>query len=180
MAPKDPVVLGYAQAIFAIAQSEEALRDVEDELFRFSKIVEGNASLREALTDIALPAERKKAMLGDLLEGKVHPQTIGLIAFVIEQGHARELAAIIVGLAELVADLESRELAEVRAAVPLTDSQQKRLAEALSKALGRKVGLKVLTDPSVIGGVVVRVGDKVLDGSVKTRIEDLRQLIGSS
>jgi F-type H+-transporting ATPase subunit delta len=179
MAPRDPLIVGYAQALFSVAEAEGALSDVEDELFRFSKIAQSDAKLREALTDLAIPVENKKAMLFDLLGGRVHPQTVNLLGFIVEQGRARQLTDIVAGLVDLAAERRNSAFAEVRSAVPLTDPQKERLQAALSKAMGRRVELKILVDPSVVGGVIARVGDQIFDGTVRTRLREAKEQLGS-
>ena len=171
----DATVRGYAQAIFAVAEAEGALDQVEDELFRFARTLEQEQSLREALTDPGLPAERKRAVLQDILGERANPQTVSLIGFIVEQGRARDLAAIVDELAARAAERRRAAVAEVRTAVPLDEEQQRRLTEALNRATGKNVELKVVIDPSVIGGVVARVGDQVIDGSVRHRLEQARE-----
>ena len=105
--------------------------------------------------------------------------TLGLLGFVIDLGRARDIPKIVEELARMASVERSHALAEVRTAVDLTDEQRRRLAEALSRATGRTVDLKVVVDPSVIGGVVARVGDEVFDGSIASRLEDAKQALGS-
>ena len=170
---------GYAQALFAVAQAEDVLPKVEDELYAFGKALEQHTDLREALTDAMLPVENKKAVVEDLLGERAHPITLGLLGFVIDLGRARHIPKIVEELARMASVERSHALAEVRTAVDLTDEQRRRLAEALSRATGRTVDLKVVVDPSVIGGVVARVGDEVFDGSIASRLEDAKQALGS-
>jgi F-type H+-transporting ATPase subunit delta len=126
-----------------------------------------------------LPVENKKAIVEDLLGERAHPITLGLLAFVIDLGRARHIPKIVEELARMASVERNHALAEVRTAVDLTDEQRRRLAEALSRATGRTVDLKVVVDPSVIGGVVARVGDEVFDGSIASRLEDAKQALGS-
>ena len=170
---------GYAQALFAVAQAEDVLPKVEDELYAFGKALEQHTDLRESLTDAVLPVENKKAVVEDLLGERAHPITLGLLAFVIDLGRARHIPKIVEELARMASVERNHALAEVRTAVDLTDDQRRRLAEALSRATGRAVDLKVVVDPSVIGGVVARVGDEVFDGSIASRLEDAKQALGS-
>ena len=180
MAGNDQIVRGYAQALFAVAEAEGDLAPVEDELFTFAKAVEHDAKLRAALTDAALPAENKKALITELLGDRANPHTVSILGFLIEQGRVRELGKIVEGLAELAAERRKQAMAEVRSAVPLTSERRTRLAAALSKATGKDVEVKVVVDPSVIGGVLARVGDQVFDGTVRTRLEDARERLGSA
>ncbi len=180
MARKEALIRGYAEALFAIAEAEGDLATVEDELFAFAKAVERESRLREALTDPGLPAERKRAVIQDLLGSRGSRHTVNLLAFLVEQGRARELGSIIEGLAAVAAEHREHRLAEVRAAVPLSDKQRKGLEAALSKATGRAIEAKVVVDPSIVGGVVARVGDEVFDGTVRTRLDEARHRLGSA
>jgi F-type H+-transporting ATPase subunit delta len=171
VARRDELIQGYAQALFSVSEAEGVLEDVEDELFRFARTVERQSKLREALTDLALPSERKRAVLTDLLGEKATPHTLNLVAFVVESGRARDLPAIVDRLVELAEERRERAVAEVRTAVPLTAERQRKLASALSKATGKRVDLRVLVDPEVVGGVVSRVGDQVFDGSIRRKLE---------
>ena len=177
---KDDAVRGYAHALLSVADAEGVLERVQDELYAFAKSVDRHADLREALTDAALPSERKKAVIDELLGARAHPLTATLVGFLVDAGQARRIGPIAEELAREAAHRSERTLAEVRSAVPLTEAQRARLADALRKATGHPVELKVDVDPSVIGGVVARVGDEVFDGSVESRLAEARQyLIGS-
>jgi F-type H+-transporting ATPase subunit delta len=166
--------LAYASALFSVARTEGNLAEVEDELFRFARTLESNDELRTTLTDAALPVSRRQQIVEDLLGGKANPVTVALASMVVGAGRSRDLVAIIDELVRLSASEANRELAEVRSAVPLTDEQRSRLAEALGQATGKTIELKVVVDPSVLGGLVAQVGDTVIDGSVRSRLEQLK------
>ena len=166
---------GYAQGIFEIAKAEGSLEKVENELFQFSQLFQGNEQLREKLTDQSLPVEKRQAIVEDLLGQKATPITVNLISFIVGAGRARELPEIVNRLVQRAAAARQREVAEVRTAIMLDQEQQRRLIEALEKATGKKIELKVIQDPSVLGGVVARVGDTVIDGTVRRRLEQLRE-----
>jgi F-type H+-transporting ATPase subunit delta len=173
------VIAGYARGLFAVAEGEGVLPRVEDELYAFARAVDQHPELREALTDAALPAEQRKAVVDELLGERAQPLTAALVGLVIDTGRARELPKIIDELARLAAHEREHELAEIRSAVALSDAQRDRLATALSQATGRQVDVKVVVDPSVLGGVIARVGDLVFDGSVASRLEGAKQALGS-
>ena len=180
MARNEDVVRGYAQALFAVAEAEGALEEVEDELFRFARALEKQAKLREALTDIGLPPERKRAVLEDVLGEQASAHTLRLLSFVVESGRARDLGAIVDRLAALASERRQHAVAEVRTAVELSSGQQKQLAAALSKATGKDVELRLLVDPEVIGGVVARIGDEVFDGTIRRRLELAREHVSEA
>jgi F-type H+-transporting ATPase subunit delta len=169
---------GYAQALFQVAQAEGALEQVEDELFRFARILENETRLREALTDATLPPEQRTKMVEELLGPKASPHTTNIIGFLVQQGRARELSKIIDSLVQLAAEERNKAVAEVRSAVPLDGDQREKLKDAIARATGKQVELKVLVDPSVVGGLVVRVGDQVFDGTVRRRLQMAREHIG--
>jgi F-type H+-transporting ATPase subunit delta len=175
VAERDALVRGYARALFEIAEAEGELPAVEDQLYAFAKAVERETRLREALTDPALPAENKRGLVRDLLGDGANPHVVNVLGFLVEQGRTRELGRIIEGLAEVAAQRRQHALAEVRSAVPLEGAQRERLAEALSRATGRTVEVKVVVDPSVIGGVVARIANEVFDGTVRARLAEVRE-----
>jgi F-type H+-transporting ATPase subunit delta len=175
---KDQKSLGYARALFEIARSEGDLERVADELFRVARTLEAEHELRQTLTDITVPAEAKEKLLSNLLGERVSPHTLNILTFVVRMGKARQLVDIADELARLAEEESKREIGEVRAAVPLDEAMTRRLGEALSTATGKSVAVKVIVDPSVIGGVVARVGDLVIDGSVRHKLELLRDVMG--
>jgi F-type H+-transporting ATPase subunit delta len=178
--PSEDLVKGYAQALFSVADAEGVLERVEDELYAFARALERQGDLREALTDAGLPAERKKAVLQELLGERAHPITLNALSFVVEAGRARELGEIVDRLASVVAERRDLALAEMRTAVQPSAKQREALAKALSEATGRSVELKVVIDQTVVGGVVARVGDEVFDGSIASRLVDAKQHLGAA
>ena len=168
---------GYASALLEVARTEGALGEVEDELFRVARVVESNDELRTTLTDAQLPVSRRQQIVEDLLGGRAHPVTTALVSMVVGTGRARDLPKIIDELVKLSAAGANKEVAEVRSAVELSDDQKQRLVAALEKATGKQVELKVIVDPTVLGGLVAQVGDTVIDGSVKTQLQQLQSAI---
>jgi F-type H+-transporting ATPase subunit delta len=166
----------YAAALFEVAKGEGSLETVEDELFKVARTIEGSDDLRTTLTDLNIPIERRLGVVADVFR-TAHPTTLALVSFVVAAGRTRDLAAIIDKLVEKAAQERQEAVAEVRSAVELTDDQRARLADALSKRTGRNVAVKVIVDPSVMGGVIAQVGDLVIDGSIRTRLNQLRETL---
>jgi len=165
---------GYARALFEIARAEGTLDEVEDELFRFARSYESSDALRNTLTDEQVPVAKRQAIVEDLLGGKATSTTTQLVSLVVGSGRGRDLPAIIDRLVARASSSKNLSVAEVRSAVALTDDQQARLAAALANATGKQVNLKVVVDPSVLGGLVATIDDTVIDGSVRTRIDQLK------
>ena len=170
----DNRIEGYARGLFEIARAEGTLDEVEDELFRFARSYENSDELRSTLSDEQIPAAKRLAIVEDLLGGKATSTTTQLVSMVVGSGRGRDLPAIVDKLVARASSAKNLELAEVRTAVALTADQQTRLAAALANATGKQVNLKVVIDPSVLGGLVATVGDTVIDGSVRTRIDQLK------
>lgn len=168
---------GYASAILEIARAEGALERVGDELFRIARAFEASSPLREALADRRLPLERKTAVIEELLEAQASPLAVSLVNFVVGAGRSADLPAIADRLAERAAAERDRAIAEVRTAIELDEATLKKLEEALSRATGKQVEVKTVIDPTVLGGIVARVGDTVIDGSVRQRLTDLRDML---
>jgi len=170
----DAQIQGYARALFEIARADGTLDEVEDELFRFARSYEGSEELRNTLSDDQIPAEKRQAIIEDLLGGKATPTTTQLVSMVVGSGKARDLPAIVDVLVQRASSAKQLDTAEVRTAVALTGDQEARLKAALENATGKSLNLKTIVDPSVVGGVVATVGDDVIDDSVRTRIDQLK------
>lgn len=177
MPTSDDLVRGYAEALFNVVQAEGELDRVEDELYRFGKILESNHELKQVLSDRGMDRAQRAKILEDLLSGKVSPHTLSLLMFVVDQDRARQLPEILEEVARLAAEAKDSVIAEVRSAVPLDQNQEQELARGLSRATGKNVTVKVLLDPSVIGGISATVGDTVIDGTVKRRLEQLKEQV---
>jgi F-type H+-transporting ATPase subunit delta len=173
----DQLVQGYAEALFRVVQAEGELDRVEDEMFRFGKLLEQNNELKQALSDQGVDKQQREKVLDELLADKVSPHTLGLLSFIVTQGRARQLPQILEQLSQLAADARQMVVAEVRSAIPLDEKQQADLAASLSKATNKKVTVKVIIDPSILGGVVAKVGDTVIDGSIKHRLDQLKEQV---
>lgn len=170
----DAQIQGYARALFEIARADGTLDEVEDELFRFARSYENSEELRNTLSDDQIPAEKRQAIIEDLLGGKATPTTTQLVSMVVGSGKARDLPSIVDVLVQRASSAKQLDTAEVRTAVALTGDQEARLKAALENATGKSLNLKTVVDPAVVGGVVATVGDDVIDDSVRTRIDQLK------
>jgi F-type H+-transporting ATPase subunit delta len=165
----------YATALFEVARAEGNLERVEAELYQVARAIEGSEDLRSKLTDQALPVELRQGIVEDLLGDRTQPVTKALVSFVIGSGRARDLPAIIDLLVQRTAEERDEVVAEVRSAIALDDDQQARLADALSRRTGKKISVKVTVDPSILGGIVTTIGDTVIDGSIRRRLDQLKE-----
>jgi len=171
------LVHGYAAGMLELARAEGVVDRVGDELYRIARALEASSDLRLALGDPRLPLERKQGIVEDLLGGRVLPLTLNLVNFVVASGRSRDLPAIADRLAQQAAEERERAVAEVRTPFELDEETVQRLAQSLSRATGKQVEVKTVVDPSLIGGLVARVGDTVIDGSLRHRLEGLQQAL---
>jgi F-type H+-transporting ATPase subunit delta len=168
-------VESYARAFLEIAKAEGHVGEVEDELFRFARSLASSDELRLALTDPQLPAARKVAVIDELLGQKALVATESLVLLVVVAGRAADLEAIVDRFVELAVAERDKEVAEVRSAVPLSADDVAKLEQALGQATKKNVEVKVVVDPEVLGGIVTRMGDLVIDGTVRHRLDQLRE-----
>jgi len=175
--PSEERTQAYADALLAVARAEGQHDETEDELFRFARVIEGSDELRDKLADPHIPVAVRLQIIADLLGGKATSATVSLINLVVGTGRVRELPAIVDEMVATGARQADKEVAEVRTAIALTDDQKTRLAAALANATGKQVEVKVIIDPTIKGGVIARVGDTVIDGSVRRRLEQLRNVL---
>ena len=129
------------------------------------------------MSDSTIPADRRQQVAEQLLGAKASNTTTQLVSLVVGSGQARDLPAIVDSLVKRASSEKQQEVAEVRSAVALSDDQKTRLTAALTKVTGKPVNLKVVIDPSVLGGLVAVVGDEVIDDTVRTRLDQLKTRI---
>ncbi|WP_055614417.1 F0F1 ATP synthase subunit delta [Streptomyces phaeochromogenes] len=161
------------------AQRAGTLDEVEDELFRFGRIVSSNTGLRAALTDRSATTAAKSELLRSLLGGRAKATTERLVTRLVTAPRGRSLESGLESLSKLAAERRSRMVAVVTSAVPLSDPQKQRLGAALAKLYGRQMHLNLDVDPEVLGGIRVQVGDEVINGSIADRLEDVGRRMAS-
>jgi F-type H+-transporting ATPase subunit delta len=180
--PRDLVDAMERMAVYAtVAQLQTAsgLDELEDELFRFQRIVIAQPALRDALTRDGAAPELRLSLVENLLSGKVHPATLVLVGEAVARPRGRTLEQALDNFGQLVAERAKRYVAVVRSAVALSEQQQSRLGAALSRAYGRDIHLNIEVAPEIVGGLSIQVGDEVIDGTIAGRIaEAQRRLAG--
>ncbi|MDH4169572.1 MAG: ATP synthase F1 subunit delta [Acidimicrobiia bacterium] len=165
----------YAESLLAAARAEGNADQVVGELFEFGRVLETNDQLREALSDPSTPIVNRMQAVDDLLAGQASRVTSSLIAMVVGVGRGGQLGEIIRATVELNAASRDQRVAYVRSAIDLDADQQQRLAAALRESTGDDVEVRVILDPSVLGGLVTEIGDDVIDGSVRRRLNQMRE-----
>jgi len=166
-------------ALVAAADDAGRLDDLEDELFRFSRVVSSYPDLRTALASESVTAGHKRELLDALLGGKVTTQTLRLVGEAATRPRGRSLDVNLEEYARLAAQRRDRLTAEVHVALPLTAGQRDRLGDALAALYGHEVHLNVVLDPQIVGGMSVRIGDDLIDGTIVSRIDDLKRRLSA-
>ncbi len=166
-------------AAFGVAEKDGSLDRVEDELFRFGRILDREPELSRLLSDTATPVDKRLGLLRDVLVEKVTPVTATLLEQVVRNPRSRNLDVAAEELSELAAARRDRYVAHVRTPVRMTGEQEQRLTDSLTRLYGRPISLQVELDPDLLGGLVVRVGGELIDGSVAGRLAAARRALPS-
>ncbi len=170
-------IAGYAQAMLSVARAEGNVDATRSQLSEVAQAVAGNEELSSALSNNLVPAGTRMQIVEDVLGGRVSDTVRALVAMVVGAGRGSDLSAIVHAFAEQAASSSGKRLATVRTAVPLSDEQKIRLAQALRSKVGSDVELENIVDPNVVGGAVTTIGDTVIDGSVRTRLSQMAEAL---
>lgn len=162
------------RSLLKAAQAAGQLDDVEDQLFRFGRVVDGDSALRSAITDRSASLERRSGLVEQLLAGKAAPETVRLAKRAL-LARDRNFFRTLNGYIEMAAETHNRVIATVRVAKPLDLQQRERLQAALARQIGRDVALQEIVEPELIGGIRVEVGDEVIEGTIAGRLEAVRR-----
>lgn len=169
------VIRAYAQSILQVAQGEGVLDRVERELSQFKELLEKNDSLQEFLKDPKITSEGKQKAVGEILGGDVSGVTRHQIALILSQERAPLLLKIVEEFFRLATESRKKLTARVTTAVPLSEETGKKMEKILSEMAGEPVFLKNSVDPSILGGAVIRIGERIIDGSIKGQLLRLRE-----
>ena len=161
-------------AASATASKTSVLDQVQDELFSFQQVVASDRDLQFALSNKSAPNETKLALVKALIGSKAHEVTQALINQAVGSARGRRVAVVIDQFAKQVAAYGQSLVATVTVSKELDQSQVERLRSTLAGTYGQQVSLNVEIDPSILGGMVVQVAGEIIDGSVSTRLQNLK------
>lgn len=173
----DALELLAVETVTATAEAGGRLDALEDELFRFGRVVAGTPALRDAVTDRNAEKAAQADLIGRLLQGKATAESVRLARQAVLAPRGRRFDRTIELYLKVAAKRREQLTATATAAVALDDAQRRRLAEALSGIYGRAVQVNVVVDPAVVGGIRVQIGDEVVDGTMLRRLEEARRLL---
>jgi F-type H+-transporting ATPase subunit delta len=170
----DGIDLAGDDCLLRAAETDDVLDEVEDELFRLERILDAQSQLMTLLDEVSVAPERRVALLRDILAGKVHDVTEALVEHAVASPRRRSVQFAIGDLLEAAAARRERSIARVSSAVPLTSAQETRLAAVLSELYRRAIEVRTSVEPAIQGGLAIRVGDEVIDGTVASRFAAAR------
>lgn len=168
---------GYAEGLLAIARAEGDVDTTKSQLADVARAISSNEELRSTLSNNLVPAAVRGQIVDDLLAGKSSDVVRAIVGMIVGAGRGGQLNEIVQAFIGLAASSSGREVATVRSAVALSDTQQQQLVAALKQKTGADVELQVVVDPSVVGGAVTTIGDTVIDGSLRTRLAQMREAL---
>jgi F-type H+-transporting ATPase subunit delta len=173
--PHDPINTAYARALFEMAQAEGVVSRVEEELFRLRELLKKNPDLLEFLKDPNTKHEGKRKALGDLFQGRVHPLVLNTLITLSDQDRAGRVVAVIEEFSACAAGATHKVSGEVTTAIPLDEATLNRLATELSRVTGKNVQLFQKVDPSILGGAIIQVGEQIIDGSLRRKLDQIKE-----
>jgi F-type H+-transporting ATPase subunit delta len=175
----DALEIAANEALLASAQKAGVIEAVEDELFRLERILDVQGNLTTLLDEATVDVARRQGLLETVTAGKVQPITSALLRHAVGSGRRHSILLAIDDLVEAAAARRERSIARVISAVELSDSQQSALAQRLTSLYGRSIDVRLSVDPAIRGGLVVRVGDEIIDGSISSRQAEVRGAFAS-
>lgn len=173
------LIKGYAQAILSLAQGEGLLDQVEQELTQFKEVLEKNAPLQEFLKDPMVTSDGKQKAVAEILEREISTISLHQITLAIAQGRGGLLLKVVEEFFRLAAASRRKVTAEVTTAIPLSEETAKKMESTLSELMGEAVFLKTSVDPSILGGMLVRIGERIINGSIRSQLHRLKEMVSS-
>lgn len=169
----------YSEALFEIAQEEQNYEKYLDDLQKFSAVVQGNVNLREVLFNPVFDREEKKAVVGELLQMiGVSDISANFLKLLVDKGRISILDDILSAYQQLMDQVLNKARVNVKTAFPLSGDLVAKIKTALEGLTKKQVEMVIEEDPSLLGGIVVKIGDTLYDGSVKSQLSKIRELLG--
>lgn len=171
--PHDPIITGYAQALLAMAQAENATASVEEDLFRLRELLKANPNLLEFLKDPNIKREGKRQAITELLQGRAHALTVSHLLTLTDADRVGRVLAVIEEFSAQAANARQSVTGEVTTAIALDEPTLQRLAAELSRITGKDVRLLQRVDTGILGGAVIQVGDQIIDASLRRKLSQI-------
>ena len=170
----DPINIGYARALFEMAQAEGVVSRVEEELFRLRELLKASPELLQFLKDPNIKAEGKRQALGELFQGRVHPLVLTTLISLSDQDRGGRVLHVIEEFSAVAGAARQTVTGEITTVIKLDDATLQRLATELSRITGKNVKLLQKIDPAILGGAIITVGEQIIDGSLRRKLDQLK------
>lgn len=170
----DPINTGYARALLEMAQAEGVTGRVEEELFRLRELLKANPELLQFLKDPNVKAEGKRKALSDLFQGRVHPLVLSTLITLSDQDRAGRVLHVIEDFSAAAAASRQTVTGEITTAIALDDATIQRVAAELTRVTGKNVKLLQRVDPAILGGAIITVGEQIIDGSLRRKLDQIK------
>lgn len=180
MTTSSEIARTYARVLFDLAAAADAVDAVDAGLKAVVEAVRGHIDLRTALTDTQVPAETKRDVLRGIFGEQVAPETLAIVTLAVDRGHSDNLGDIAREYGEIAEKERGIVAVDVTTAIALDDATRESLKKKLSAQLGRPVTLREKVDGSILGGVIVKVAGRVLDGSLSSQLDAMRTTLSTA
>lgn len=164
----------YARVLFDLATAADAVDAADEGIRAAAGAIRGHIDLRTALLDTGMTAGKKRDILRDIFGEEVTPEVLSVVTLAVDRGHTDMLGEVARIFGEIAESERGIVVAEITTAVPLDDSMRSSVSEKLVASLGRPVSLRERVDASIVGGVIIKVGGRVLDGSLSSQLDAMR------
>ena len=173
------VASAYARTLFELATLADSVDATDESLTAMLSAVRGDIDLREALTDTSVPVEAKRAVLREIFGPSVTAEALAIVTLLVDRGNAAVLGDVTREFSAVAEAERGIIVATVTTAVPLDDAIRASLTDKLAAALGHPVSLRETVDASILGGIVIKVAGRVLDGSVASQLDSVRRTLAT-
>ena len=174
---RDPINIGYAQALLELARAETVVSEVEEQSFRVGELIKTNPNLLEFLKDSNVTREGKRHALEELFQRRVHPILLNMMVTASDTDRSNRLPAIIEEFTTLAAASRQQVTGEIVSAVEIDKETLARIAAELSRMTGKNVQLFQSVEPSIIGGAIIKIGEQIIDGSLRRKLDEIRRAL---
>ena len=170
----------YARALFELAVLADSVDATDESMASVVAAVRGSIDLREALVSTGVPAETKRGILREIFGDSVTPEALAITTAVVERGQVGLLGEVAAAFRDIAEKERGVVVAEVTTAIPLDDALRASVSKKLAASLGRRVSLRERVDAGIVGGIVIKVAGRVLDGSVSSQLEGMRKALATT
>ncbi len=166
-----------AEVAFAAAEAAGQLLSLESTLYEFAQVLRQNTELRQAINNPGVDDGPKQQLVADLLAGKADARAVTLLQILISLRNGQDVDGAALRWSTRAAARRNMVIADIRTAIEIDDHRKQQLTEVLGRSVGSTVQGRFSVDPSIVGSVIVRIGDEVFDGSVRHRLEQARNAV---